>query len=159
MKQLSKIGLTFVCMMAAVSLVAQSQKKEDEKAKKPKPKPIPAYLGQSNLSGGTITKRMFDSLLVQGVTSKDSAGRPYKVLSFSFNYGERNLYEDSIGNPMILTDYLGEVCEADTLSTFLKQNILERSKAGDTVIFEQITLLSPEGRGAVGKAMKFVLKK
>ncbi|MBN9484098.1 MAG: hypothetical protein J0H46_12135 [Bacteroidetes bacterium] len=163
-KYVSRIALTVFCMAATASLVAQSQKKEEAKAEdkskmKPKAKPIPTYLGNSDLSSGMISKELFDSLLMQGVTSKDSAGRPYKVANFLFTYGERNLYEDSIGNPMILVDYLSEFCNGDTLTTFLKKNVPERSKAGDTVIFDQITVVSPEGKGASGKFMKFVLTK
>lgn len=154
----SKLVLTALCMATAYNLVAQSQNK-DEKAKKPKPKPIPTYLGKSEMSGGMISESMFDKLVLEGLTAKDSAGRPFKVTGFLINYGERNLYEDSVGNMMVITDYLGEACAGDTLNTFLKTNIPERSKPGDTVYFDQIMVKAPEGYIAHGKGMKFVLTK
>jgi hypothetical protein len=166
MKLKSKLFLTVVCMAIAFSLIAQSQNKnakgDDDKAKsktKPKPKPIPVYLGKSDKDGGLISYRLFNELLAQGLSSKDSAGKIFKVTSFMLNYGERNLYEDSVGNPLIITDYMAEMCDGDTLTTFLKNNITERSKPGDTVYFEQILVKAPEGYAAHGKTMKFVLTK
>jgi len=158
MKLKSKLILTALCMATAYSLVAQSQNK-DEKAKKPKPKPIPTYLGKSDKNGGLISESVFDKLVLEGLTSKDSAGREFKVTSFIINYAERNLYEDSVGNMMVLTDYLAESCNGDTLNTFLKANIPERSKPGDTVYFDQVMVKAPEGFAMFGKSMKFVLTK
>lgn len=165
MKQVSKISLIGVGLCLCASLWAQvpDGKKTDgktpDKKELPKIKYTPVYLGHSNLDGGNVTKRVFDSLLKQGVTSRDSAGRNFKVTGFAFSYAERNLYEDSVGTLMILTDYLTEYCFGDTLSSFLLQNITDRSKSGDTVYFDQLSLISPEGTGANGKYMKFVLVK
>lgn len=163
----SKLVFTALCMVATLSLVAQSQKKDakaDEKAKdgkaaKPKPKPIPVYLGKSDYYTGKITKQVFDSLLKQGLTSRDSAGRAFKVTGFTFSYAERSLYEDSVGNPMILTDYHSEYCFGDTLTPFLKANMPERSKPGDTVYVDQISLVAPEGYNANGRSIKLVIVK
>lgn len=160
MKRVSKISLVLVALSICYSLWAQvPDGKTKDKKEKPKVIYTPVFLGHSNLSGGNITKRIFDSLLRQGVTSRDSAGRTYRIEGFAFSYGERNLYEDSVGKLMILTDYLTEYCFGDTLGTFLLNNITERSKAGDTVYFDQFSLISPEGRPANGKFMKFVLVK
>lgn len=166
MKLNLKLILTLFCMIAAISIVAQSQKKDGagegqskEGKAKPKPKPIPVYLGQSNYSSGSIDKKTFDSLFRQGLTSRDSAGRIFKVKEFSFTYGERNLYEDSVGKPMIVTDYLAEYCFGDTVNSFLKVNIPERSKPGDTVYFDQILVTAPEGYTAHGKSVKLVIVK
>ncbi|OSZ78305.1 hypothetical protein CAP35_08600 [Chitinophagaceae bacterium IBVUCB1] len=164
MKLKSKWILTVVCMAATFSLIAQSQNKDgkggDDKAKtKPKPKPIPVYLGKSNRDGGLMPYRQFNELVAQGLTSKDSAGKVFTVTSFMLNYGERNLYEDSVGNPLIVTDYMAQMCEGDTLATFLKNSLTERTKPGDTVYFEMIYVKAPEGYAAHGKTMKFVLTK
>jgi hypothetical protein len=165
MKPKPKLLFTICCMAVALSLVAQSQKKDagDDKSKEAKPKPkvksIPVYLGKSDLYNGTISKHLFDSLVLQGITSKDSTGKVYTVTQFGFTYAERNLYEDSVGNPIIVADYLADICFGDTLNALLKANIPERSKAGDTVFFDGIILKSPEGYNARGKAMKFVLTK
>ncbi|MBS1774115.1 MAG: hypothetical protein JST82_14750 [Bacteroidetes bacterium] len=159
MKLVSKIGLVTVACLVAVSLIAQQKNTADNKAKKPKPIYVPVYLGKSDLSSGNITKRVFDSLLMQGVRAQDSAGRVFTVNGFLFSYGERNLYEDSVGNPMVLTDYMTEYCKGDTLTTFIKKNISERSKAGDTVYIDQIMLTSPEGKMGEGRPMRFVIKR
>lgn len=166
MKPGLKLLFTVLCMAATVSLVAQSQKKDaasDDKSKdakaKPKAKPVPVYLGKSTIDRGQVSKHVFDSLMLQGLTSKDSAGREYKVVQFAFTYAERNAYEDSLGNPMIMADYLADFCFGDTLNAFLKVNIPERSKPGDTVFIDQVLLKAPEGYNANGKSIKLVLTK
>jgi hypothetical protein len=160
MKKQARYFVFAVLSVISISVWAQ-EKKTVEKAKATKPKviPIPVYLGKSNIDGGTLTKQTFDSLLGQGLTSKDTTGKPYKVNGFTFTYGERNLYEDSVGNLMPLTDYLPEYCYGDTLTTFLLNNIRERSKGGDTVYIDNITLLSTEGNGAYGRSLRLVLTK
>lgn len=118
------------------------------------------YLGNSSYSEGLIPKQAFDSLLRQGITAKDSAGNSYKVTGFTFSYGERNLYEDSVGNLIMLTDYFSEYCIGDTISPAIKFMLNEnRTKAGDTAYIEKIKVLLPEG-GTVGtKPMRFVITK
>ena len=85
--------------------------------------PVKAYLGRSDLNGGPISKQAFDSYLKQGLTARDSMGVAYRVDGFTFSYSERNLYEDSVGNLMILTDYLSEFCSGDTVSPAVANNI------------------------------------
>ncbi len=146
-----------ILLLATFAVAASAQTKDKEKKEVPKPKPIPVYLGHTDKSGGNISVNEFNTLVKQGLTSKDSLGREYRVDGFLLTYAERNLYEDSVGNPVWLTDFLSEICYGDSLSTFLKQNITERSKPGDTVYFDQISVISPEGRGAKGKGMRFEL--
>src|SRR6187402_3586317 len=102
-----------IFLFAGLGLWAQTK----DKNARPKVKAIPVYLGRSSsvTDGSNVAKRVFDSLLRQG--------RSYKVEGFAFTYGERNLYEDSVGNLMWITDYLTEYCYGDTLSAFLKDNI------------------------------------
>lgn len=150
--------LILLLALFAVHAIAQTKDK-DKKDQKPKPKPIPVYLGHTDLSNGKISVSEFKTLIKQGLTSKDSLGRPYRVDGFLLTYAERNLYEDSVGKLMWVTDFLSEICYGDSLTTFLKQNIAERSKPGDTVYFDQITVISPEGKGTHGKGMRFALTK
>jgi hypothetical protein len=152
MKRLSIfLALLLVC---AVGLVAQT----DKNKKRPKAKPVPVYLG-NQFSGGTISSDAFRASLAKGLNGKDSLGKTYKVNGFRFTYVERNLYEDSAGNLKVMPDYLMEYCFGDTIISFMRNNIAERAKAGDTVYFEDITLTSPEGMGAQGKGIKLVLTK
>lgn len=151
--------LAALTVFISISVWAQTKKGEDKKAAKPKVVYTPVYLGNSELSGGKISKRVFDSLLRQGLTSRDSAGKVFTVNGFIFNYGERVLYEDSIGNPIVLTDNLEQYCYGDSLNTFLKNNITERSKPGDTAYFDRIVVIAPEGYQGNGRPMKFVITK
>ena len=151
----------FALLLATTATVWAQDKKGAEKAKAVKPKviPIPVYLGNSTIDGGKLSKQTFDSLLGQGLKGKDSLGGIFKVNGFAFTYAERNLYEDSIGNPIVVTDNLGEYCFGDTLSTFVLGNIRDRSKGGDTVYFDNISLTAPDGKGAWGKSIRLVLTK
>ncbi len=153
----------------AVTLWAQKSKKKPAPAKtveketvaayKNYTKPIAVYLGHSSIAGGTVPKQEFDSLLKQGLLGKDSSGVEYKVTGFNFNYAERNVYEDSTGNPIILTDYLIEPCLGDTVDAIIAATIYKRTKAGDTVYIDQIKLLRPDNETAAGKSLKVVIGK
>jgi hypothetical protein len=123
------------------------------------PKQLRVFLGRSDKSGGPISKMEFDRLLKQGLTAKDSLGNTYRVDGFSFSYAERNLYEDSVGNLMMLTDYLSEFCPGDTVSPAVSNNIYYKTKPGDTAYFEQVKVALPDGRKLPAKSMRFVLTK
>jgi hypothetical protein len=155
-----KRKLNFVVVLLSLVSISLWAQTKDKKTVKPAVKRIPVYLGHSVITDESkVSENAFDSLLRQGLTSRDSAGLNYKVDGFAFTYGERNLYEDSVGNLMWLTDHLVEYCYGDTLSTFLLNNITERSKPGDTVYIDQITVRSPDGKGAYGQAMRLILTK
>jgi hypothetical protein len=140
--------------LTIITVVAQTKKKEE-----PKVKTTPVYLGNSNFMSGPVKERTFDSLLAQGLKSRDSVGRVCKVSHFMLTYGERNLYEDSVGNLIMLTDLLSDVNYADTLTADMLRNITGRTKAGDTVYFDNIDLMMPDGKGAVGTSMRFEIVK
>jgi hypothetical protein len=125
------------------------------------------YLGKSRLAGGPIKKRAFDSLLKQGITAYDSLGNKYKVVDFDFSYAERKLYEDSVGNLLMMMDFQSEHCKGDTLSAVLTTNssvnlstyaqtvsetdesssmiIYDRTKSGDTLYFDHVRVLKNPG--------------
>ena len=150
-----KLSLLFGGLIAIV-LIARAQKPEEKKPAS-KPKPVPVYAGTTGLSGGSVAKSTFDELVRQKFTSKDSLGKSYVVDGFVLTYAERGYYEDSVGKLMILTDYLSEVCYGDTLTKFLRNILIDRTKKGDTVIFDQITVRAADGKGLHGKPMKFVI--
>jgi hypothetical protein len=153
----------FSCVLVfafGYNLSAQKAKKDDDKPKEASVTPkVHAYLGTSDYSGGLISKRDFDKYLKQGLTAKDSLGNMYKVNGFMFSYGERNLYEDSLGNLMVLTDYLTEWCAGDTVTPAISNNLFSRTKPGDTAYIDQIRVLMPTGKEAAAKALRFVLTK
>jgi hypothetical protein len=76
-----------------------------------------------------------------------------------FSYGERNLYEDSLGNLIVLTDYLSEWCAGDTVSPAISNNIFYKTKPGDTAYIDQIRVLLPTGKEAAAMGLRFVLTK
>jgi len=150
------IGSVFLLLssMGMMSLMTDNDKNKTVKV-------ITAYLGNSDYSNGTIAKRTFDSLLKQGITARDSAGNSYKVTDFTFSYGERNLYEDSTGKLMVLTDYLSEFCTGDTLTTAFKHFVYvdKRTKPGDTAYLDKIRVHVPNGGNLGAKGMRFILTK
>jgi hypothetical protein len=134
----------------------------------------PVYLGHSQMSGGPIKKKLFDSLLKQGLVAQDSLGNKYRIAGFDFSYAERSLYEDEGGNLQILTDFQSEYCKGDTLPAYLSLNtenaagIYERTKWGDTAYFDRIRLFPLPGNKMfpiidtlpiLGRGMKFILVK
>lgn len=121
--------------------------------------PIPVYLGHSDVSGGLVPKHVFDSLMKQGLLGRDSSNVEYKVTGFNFNYAERNLYEDSTGNLMVLSDYMMEYCNGDTVSANIAATLYQRTKEGDTVYIDQLSLMRPDNAGAMGRSFKIVIGK
>ena len=149
--------LSFVVLVGiSLHLFAQTKTTKPVPTKRVKPTMIYGYLGHSNLRDGKISKKVFDSLLKQGITAKDSLGFTYTPDEFVFNYGERALYEDSVGNPMILTDMLQEYCLGDTITPVLKLNIFKRTKSGDTAYIENIKVSTQWGQ-MPAKSMRFIL--
>jgi hypothetical protein len=159
------ISIVFVggLLLLSYAMMAQKSKKDDGKpvpaSDTPAPKIVHAYLGRSSYNNGEISKRTFDSLLKQGLTARDAQGTQLKVDGFTFSYAERNLYEDSVGKLMVLTDFFSEFCTGDTVSRGVSMNIYYKTKPGDTAYFDNIKVLLPDGRPVGTKGMKFVLTK
>lgn len=141
------------------ALSAFTDEKDQAKKPKVKPKPIPVYLGNSNIDSGMVAKPLFDSLLKQGFTARDSNGRVFEVKSFMFTFCERMLYEDSIGNPLFMTDYLSEYNFDNKLKDYQLNALLDRTKGGDTLIIEQIKLVAADTTKAeaLGKQLRVVI--
>lgn len=132
---------------------AETLKKEKAEVYK---KPVmEVLLGSSEWAGGDITKQEFDRLATQGIRLKAANGAI--IEGFSFTYAERNLYEDSAANPIIVTEFLTEYCMGDSLSPIISQTISSRTKPGDTATYDDIHIRTAEGKPATGKPMKFVI--
>lgn len=78
-----------------------------------------------------------------------------------FTFCERVLYEDSVGNPFITTDYLSEFTFDSKLKDYQLNALLDRTKKGDTVIFEQIKLEAADTTkaAAYGKAFRLIISR
>lgn len=156
MKRVFAIGCAAV--LAGVLFTASAQNQKDKTKKRPPaPPPVPVYLGNSTVSDGPVPQGQFDDLIVTGLTARDTSGAPAKVEGFSFTYVERSIFEDSVGNLIPVTDYLNEYCIGDTLSPAIRVGIVDRSKAGDTVIIDRIKVRLSDGAYRWGKNMKLVL--
>jgi hypothetical protein len=110
------------------------------------------------------------------------------VIGFDFGYKERNLYEDSLGNPVVMMDYSSEYCKGDTVTSNISKTqktaitnyldgdpdandisrgIYERTKPGDTVYFDHIMVAKylngtetvPDNKAIKGRSMKFYFVK
>ncbi len=126
------------------------------------------YFGHTSISGGKLKKAVFDSLVKLGLSSRDTLGNTYKVLGFDFTYAERNLYEDSTANYIVVADYNYEYCPGDTISKGISRSLFSRTKPGDTVFFDKIKVLKqlkdptqflPDSMAIIGRAIKCVIVK
>jgi hypothetical protein len=156
---------TAVVLLSLVAItVAQAQRRDNSRrGRKPEAAVVPSvpmatvFLGTSMLSSGEISDRVFDSLVMQRLTARDSAGNAVTVTDFNLTLAERGIFEDSAGNPMLVVDYTREICTGDTLTPFLRNVLPEHTKPGDTVWIENITAVNAAGKRHVGKTMKFVI--
>ena len=154
--------LGLICIVCSVSAQRATTKRaapaaKDTGSKKAPQLPIvPVYLGNTGMTGGVISKGRFDSAAKQGLLLRgaESGGA---IKSFTFMYAERGLFEDSVGNPLVLVDYLTEICDGSQLSSGVQSSIYDRTKAGDTAYFNDIRVRLPSGLSAKGAVMKFVI--
>jgi hypothetical protein len=130
--------------------------KASSKAKYPF-KACPVYLGNSNFREATLPKRIFDSLVNQGLTAKDSAGTIGQVIEFRIYYKERSLYEDTLGNYYTDFETLIDLSKGNKLNSYVAIN--QKSKNGDTAIFDDIVVLLPDSVKVQGLRMKFLIAK
>jgi hypothetical protein len=143
------IHIIAACLLLAVCLVSWGQEKQKNAAEANKAKPKkavflpPVYLGNGNFRGGNIRYSDFEKLMKEGIYSRDSLGNIYNVIGFDFIYGEFGSWEDSVGNPIFVTDYQRSHCSGNTLSSdIVDANIYGRVKRGDTVVIQQVMLTS-----------------
>jgi hypothetical protein len=149
-----------MCWAGPVGWGQRADKKGKEAARKlPPVQWVDVYLGASGLKSGAMRKPVFDSLIRQGITAREADGRKLRIEGFQFSYAERGLFEDSTGNLITVTDYIGEYCFGDTLSSTIKEGLPERTKAGDTAFIDNIRVVMANGSKAQGRPLKIVLTK
>lgn len=163
MKRFIFLSLILTLSISGI-LWAQNKKSKSDKTKtKPTPKPkykykaSPVYLGNSDLREGIVPKRIFDSLMAQGLTAKDSAGTIGAVTQFRIYYKERNLYEDSVGNYYTDVEMLTDLSKNNKLNSYVA--LSDRTKKGDTAIFDDIVVMLPDSVMVQGLGMKIVIGK
>lgn len=130
-------------------------------ARKKASRPV-VYLGHTGFSGGIITPDEFKAGMKQGISSKDEAGNPLKIIGFTFIYAERRLFEDSAGNLQMMTDFSQEYCPGDTVSTAINNSVFDVVKSGDTVFCSQVMIQRKIGNDVdtiMGKELKCIIRK
>lgn len=143
-------------LWAQTKKVTPAKKKVVSKLKYPF-KAVPVFLGNSEFHHGTIAKAKFDELMAQGLTAKDSAGIVATVVEFRIYYKEKNLYEDSVGNYYADFEMLTDFSLSNKLNAYVV--LQDRTKSGDTAIFDDIIVRMPDSTRVQGIGMKFVIGK
>jgi hypothetical protein len=116
---------------------------------------VDVFLTGTSIAYEVISKRLFDSLAKKRLYVPAGG----TVQGFTFTYAEHNLYEDSVGNPLRITDYLVEYCLGDTLSAGIRSSLFDRTKPGDTAYFSDIKVMLPSGQQATGKTIVFPISR
>lgn len=127
---LGVIGISLCMLIAQAQKPQQKQKKVTFKGK--------SYLYGGTISSGTISKKLFDSLIAYPLVAKDSSNTERPVMRFEFSYSERGVYEDSTGKLRIMTDHYNTESKEGKLPADWISSIRGRSKRGDTVVFFDI---------------------
>jgi hypothetical protein len=132
-------SIALIGLISATWWMSQAQSQKGNPTKPPKT----VFKGKTFLSGGTISsgkisKKMFDSLIALPLYSQDTAGNLNRVNEFTFTYAERGIFEDSTGKERIMTDYFNQYCEKGVLPEDWLRYVRERSKFGDSAIFQNI---------------------
>lgn len=146
----------FLLALSAVafSLFAQNGGKPARKATVPE---VPVRWGTADTSAThTVSVRDFRKLLQSRVVPAESG---WQVKGFEFIYLEKRMYEDSVGNPLLVTEYLSEYCPGDTLSQGIRTLLPERVKPADTAFISNIRLEGPGGRIGGAKRQRFVISR
>lgn len=107
-----------------------------------------SYLAGGQINTGSISMPLLDSLIRLPLVAKDSLGVERPVSSFYFLYIELGLYEDSTGQPVILSDYWGTNSDQGRIPDAWLKLLQPRIKVGDTVFYNQIVSLSDTGKNA-----------
>jgi hypothetical protein len=124
-----------------------------------KPKTIWAYWGDNTYGDKNMTKRVFDSLIKTPLQSIDSSKKTYSVLSFDMVLAERNLYEDSIGNAIIIPDYSSYNNKGAVMNENHLSYIINHSKIGDTLFINDVIVKDDKDLVFKLKSFKVTIKK
>ncbi|OJV55869.1 MAG: hypothetical protein BGO31_17430 [Bacteroidetes bacterium 43-16] len=96
------------------------------------------YLQDQQTTDGEVSVKKFIELISKPIYVKDNRDNKfYTVNSFTITFGERGLYEDEAGKPMIVTDYLTRRC-TDQVDTAMLKELRFRAKPGDTAYIENV---------------------
>jgi hypothetical protein len=158
----SVLFILLIALGIGVAAYAQTKSKPEPvlgAAAAKKYPPVYTYLGNAQLKGGNISKNDFVNYIKQGLKAKDEKGTQYTIINFNLTYGERNLYEDSVGDLKMMTDYQLIKCIGDSVITLMVNDIAERLKEGDTIYFDKIIVNRADSTTTQSKNLKFGITK
>jgi len=125
-----------------------------------KPKTIWAYWGSnSSIGDKTINKASFDSLIRTPLLSIDSNNKNYNVEFYDMVFAERNLYEDSVGNAIIVPDYSSYNNKGAVMNESHLNYIINHAKIGDTLFVNDIIVKDEMNQVFKLKSFKLTIKK
>jgi len=124
-----------------------------------KPKTIWAYWGDNSYGDKYMTKRVFDSLIKTPLQSIDSSKKSYSVQLFDMVFAERNLYEDSVGNAIVIPDYSSYNNKGAVMNENHLSYILNHAKIGDTLFVNDIIVKDEKDQVFKLKSFKVTIKK
>lgn len=151
-----RLGILAVGLALVVTVSYAQRKPAGKTAAKPaRPAKIVVPQELVTVGSGNPGGRIQKDLFLKEMSKPLSANG--QIEGFSFMYGERNVYEDSAGNPLPVTEYLTQYCMGDTLPAVIRNTLLERAKPGDTAYYESIRIRKADGTEAIGKPLKFTL--
>ena len=125
-----------------------------------KPKTIWAYWGSNNSIGDKMmNKASFDSLMRTPLLSVDSNNKNYNVEWYDMVLAERNLYEDSVGNAIILPDYSSYNNKGAIMNESHLNYFINHAKIGDTLFVNDIIVKDEKNQVFKLKSFKVTIKK
>ncbi len=120
------------------------------------------FLGDKITQSGKLPVEQFKAFMNQPVYVKDSTGKEFRAYDYTFTYAERGLFQDSLGSPIVVTDYFSTTCPGGQMSQDWIQLFGDRVKPGDTAFIDQITVIDSSGKKPtifVAAPLKIVLTK
>ncbi len=151
MKKTLSIALLFA---ASVALYAQNGAKDKPVKKVVVPQIVLRWGDADTAASKQMKVSDFRKLMQARVVPQESG---WRLQGFDFVYLENRVYEDSVGNPLRVTEYLSEYCPGDTLSSGVRMLLPERVKSGDTAYISGIRLLDANGKIGSGKSQRFLI--
>jgi hypothetical protein len=116
------------------------------------------YLG-AQLKSGTYTVKDILAMVGQKLTAtNDKTKEQFKVNKYDFTYSEHNLYEDSTGLPVILTDVHFAELNGDSITTYWQKFLTNHLYKGDTVRFSGLVINNKNVRTKVANKLILIAK-
>jgi hypothetical protein len=113
----------------------------------------------AQLKSGTYTVKDILAIVGQKISAtNDKTKEQFKVNKYDFTYSEHNLYEDSTGLPVILTDVHFAELTGDSITTYWQKFLRNHLYKGDTVRFSGIIINQKNTRLKIPNKLVLIAK-